>query len=261
MFGKKLLPSIYHPLPNIITDIRESEINSMGDRRDAPSMDFAVSKMRSNTFTGHISGTYNIPKYNEDTGTLEYHRANHYHKDTTGNNLLKDSNMIITIEDTPESAEDLHGKFEKIGLYFYYNIFLADKIRVIFDRTSAFDGYINITTLCRKYKKTVNNWLKSKRGKQELIRVLEKMRMHIHPTFLEKEMKKIMIGHNDIKGTYINPLILPGIVKWICNFDIDEEEWNHRYFNYLSKNTFYFPKASRSHFPSFDKLLHNIATQ
>lgn len=78
------------------------------------------------------------------------------------------------------------------------------------------NSYVNVTKLCNEYGKEFRHW-KENNGSKELIKEVDD---HIQARRNSDGPKPVSIitigtGNNDLRGTYVHPLLVPHIASWI----------------------------------------------
>ena len=88
------------------------------------------------------------------------------------------------------------------------------------------DNYINITKICNEYNKKINDYTDSKKGKE----IIEKIFSLVNNgnNFSSIEPLVYIKGSNNLKGTYVHPILAISIITWI---DIDLYFKLYNFFN------------------------------
>jgi hypothetical protein len=107
-------------------------------------------------------------------------------------NIQKTMTELIYEAVTPEYGWGKYGKF-----------------RVLIRRK---DGYINSTKLCKDGGKELFHYMENKCSKELIECVVSSI-----DTSRDKIIQKIMIGPNDLRGTYVHQDLIPHIASWVSS--------------------------------------------
>jgi hypothetical protein len=83
------------------------------------------------------------------------------------------------------------------------------------------NGYINATKLCKKANKEFKNWYKAGYAKK----IINNLKLKLN-TSNPVIMQNKILGVNEIRGTYVHPLLISNIANWISpDFALEMSIW------------------------------------